>query len=172
MDLSLLFLSRAGSVRVRFPTILLSCSAGEIRKQGLQRGFGPRERGKSSVLWGILKLCSYDRLNREGFPFWSAFNLITQVHCWFYNPFALCFVQDEIQRRPKILTLLESLSRYEAVAPTQEDDEEGAEAKTTRASQVEMKIKSPYYFEQSRVLWSLGRLCTFRSYANSSLKMA
>ena len=80
MDLSLLFLSRAGSVRVRFPTILLSCSAGEIRKQGLQRGFGPRERGKSSVLWGILKLCSYDRLNREGFPFWSAFNLITQVH--------------------------------------------------------------------------------------------
>ena len=166
MDLSLLFLSRAGSVRVRFPTILLSCSAGEIRKQGLQRGFSPRERGKSSVLWGILKLCSYDRLNREGFPFWSAFNLITQP------PFALCFVQDEMQRRPKILTLLESLSRYEAVAPTQEDDEEGAEAKTTRASQVKMKIKSPYYFEQSRVLWSLCRLCTFRSYANSSLKMA
>lgn len=58
-------------------------------------------------------------------------------------------MQDEIQRRPRISTLLESLSRYEAVAPTQEDDEEGAEAKTTRASQVKMKIKSPYYFEQS-----------------------
>ena len=172
MDLSLLFLSRAGSVRGRFPTILLSCSAGEIRRQGLQRGFCPRERGKSGVLWGILKLCSYDWIKLEGFPFWSAFNLMTQVHCWFYNPFALCFVQDEIQRGPKILTLLESLSRYEAVAPNQEDDEEGAGAKTTRASQVKMKIKSLYCFEQSRVLWSLCRLCTFRSYANFSLKMA
>ena len=60
-------------------------------------------------------------------------------------------MQDEIQRRPRISTLLESLSRYEAVASTQEDDEEGAEAKTTTASQVEMKIKSPYYFEQSGV---------------------
>ena len=28
------------------------------------------------------------------------------------------------------------------MAPTEEDDEEGAEAKTTTASQVEMKIKS------------------------------
>ncbi|CAH3191828.1 unnamed protein product [Porites evermanni] len=40
----------------------------------------------------------------------------------------------EIQRRPRISTLLESLSRYEAVALTQEDDEEGA--KTTTASQL------------------------------------
>ena len=58
------------------------------------------------------------------------------------------------------------------MAPTQEDDEEGAEAKTTRAFQVEMKIKSPNCFEQRRVLLSLCRLCTFRSYANCSLKMA
>ena len=50
-------------------------------------------------------------------------------------------MQVEIQRRPRISTLLESLSRYEAVAPTQEDDEEGAEAKTTTASQVKMKTK-------------------------------
>ena len=49
-------------------------------------------------------------------------------------------MQDEIQRRPRISTLLESLSRYEAVAPTQEDEEEGAEAKTTTASQVKMKM--------------------------------
>ena len=52
-------------------------------------------------------------------------------------------MQDEIQRRPRISTLLESLSRYEAVAPTQEDDEEGAEAKTATASQVKMKNKKP-----------------------------
>ncbi|CAH3030201.1 unnamed protein product [Porites evermanni] len=39
-------------------------------------------------------------------------------------------------RRPRISTLFfESLSRYEAVALTQEDDEEGTEAKTTTASQ-------------------------------------
>ena len=37
------------------------------------------------------------------------------------------------------------------MAPTQEDDEEGAEAKTTTASQVKVKIKSPYCFEQSGV---------------------
>ena len=55
-------------------------------------------------------------------------------------PFDLSFVQDEIQRRPRISTLLESLSKYEAVAPTQEDDEEGAEAKTTTSSQVKMKL--------------------------------
>ena len=45
-------------------------------------------------------------------------------------------MQHEIQRRRRISTLLESLSRYKAVAPSQEDDEEGAEAKTTTASQV------------------------------------
>ena len=58
------------------------------------------------------------------------------------------------------------------MALTQEDDEEGAEAKTTTASQVKMKIKSSYCFEQSRVSSSLCCLCTFRSYANCSLKMA
>ena len=61
-------------------------------------------------------------------------------------------MQVEIQRRPRISTLLESLSRYEAVAPTQGDDEEGAEAKPTTASQVKMKIKSPYWFEKKRSL--------------------
>ena len=49
-------------------------------------------------------------------------------------------MHDEIQRRPRISTLLESLSSYEAVAPTQEDDEEGAEAKTTTASQVKILL--------------------------------
>ena len=53
-------------------------------------------------------------------------------------------MKDEIQRRPRISTLLESLSRYEAVAPTQEDDEEGAEAKTTTASQVKMQKKKAH----------------------------
>ena len=52
-------------------------------------------------------------------------------------------MQDEIQRRPTISTLLESLSRQEAVAPTQEDDEEGAAAKTTTASQVKNENKKP-----------------------------
>ena len=49
-------------------------------------------------------------------------------------------MHDEIQRRPRISTLLESLSSYEAVAPTQEDDEEGAEANTTTASQVKILL--------------------------------
>ena len=53
--------------RIRFPTNFLSCSAGEIRKQELQRGFGSRERGKSSIIWGILKLCWYCQLNLESF---------------------------------------------------------------------------------------------------------
>ena len=44
-------------------------------------------------------------------------------------------MQDEIHKRPRISTLLESLSRYEAVASPQEDDEEG-EAKATKTSQV------------------------------------
>ena len=44
-------------------------------------------------------------------------------------------MQDEIHKRPRISTLLESLSRYEAVASPQEDDEEG-EAKAAKTSQV------------------------------------
>ena len=44
-------------------------------------------------------------------------------------------IQDEIHKRPRISTLLESLSRYEAVASPQQDDEEG-ETKTTTSAQV------------------------------------
>ena len=46
--------------------------------------------------------------------------------------------QDEIHKRPRISTLLESLSRYEAVASPQQDDEEG-EAKTAKSSQVRIQ---------------------------------
>lgn len=49
-----------------------------------------------------------------------------------------CTTQDEIHKRPRISTLLESLSRYEAVASPQQDDEEG-EAKTAKSSQVQQK---------------------------------
>ena len=44
-------------------------------------------------------------------------------------------MQDEIQKRPRISTLLETLSKYEAVASPQEVDDEG-EAKETKISQV------------------------------------
>lgn len=44
----------------------------------------------------------------------------------------LALYEDEIHKRPKISTLLESLSRYEAVASPQQDDDEGeAKAATT-----------------------------------------
>ncbi|KAL9974990.1 hypothetical protein ACROYT_G012103 [Oculina patagonica] len=46
----------------------------------------------------------------------------------------LALYEDEIHKRPRISTLLESLSRYEAVASPQQDDEEG-EAKTAKSSQ-------------------------------------
>lgn len=47
----------------------------------------------------------------------------------------LYIVQDEIQKRPRISTLLETLSKYEAVASPQEVDDDG-EAKETKTSQV------------------------------------
>ncbi|KAK2560643.1 Solute carrier family 12 member 6 [Acropora cervicornis] len=46
----------------------------------------------------------------------------------------LALYEDEIQKRPRISTLLETLSKYEAVASPQEVDDEG-EAKETKISQ-------------------------------------
>ncbi|XP_020609506.1 uncharacterized protein LOC110048078 isoform X1 [Orbicella faveolata] len=55
----------------------------------------------------------------------------------------LALYEDEIQKRPRISTLLESLSRYEAVLSPQQDDEEG-EAKTAKSSQVRVYKKVLY----------------------------
>lgn len=57
-------------------------------------------------------------------------------------PWLYC-TQDEIHKRPRISTLLESLSRYEAVLSPQQDDEEG-EAKTAKSSQVRVYKKVLY----------------------------
>lgn len=67
--------------------------------------------------------------------------------------------QDEIHKRPRILTQLESLSRYEAVASPEQDEEEG-EAKTAKSSQVRVYFinlkASTLSLEQSNV-----ELCIF-----------
>ncbi|XP_027037646.1 solute carrier family 12 member 7-like [Pocillopora damicornis] len=47
----------------------------------------------------------------------------------------LALYEDELHKRPRISTLLDSLSRYEAVASPQQDDDEG-EAKAATTSQV------------------------------------
>ena len=70
--------------------------------------------------------------------------------------------QDEIQKRPRISTLLESLSRYEAVLSPQQDDEEG-ETKTAKSSQVRVH-KCSLSLEQSKV-----ELCIYSGYANVKL---
>lgn len=81
----------------------------------------------------------------------TCFGRIDSRH-WFTVHFNLSVVyctQDEIHKRPRISTLLESLSRYEAVASPQQDDEEG-EAKTAKSSQVRVH-KSTLLLEQSNV---------------------
>ena len=55
--------------------------------------------------------------------------------------FLLYCTQDEILKRPTISTQLESLSRYEAVASPQQDEEEG-EARTAKSSQVSVQYIS------------------------------
>lgn len=69
----------------------------------------------------------------------------------------LCSVQDEIQKRPRISTLLETLSKYEAVASPQEVDDEG-EAKETKISQV-WKGKQIVEFELEAAILSTCCVC-------------
>ena len=88
---------------------------------------------------------------------------MTRAYCSF-NPLDLSVVQDEIHKRPRISTLLENLSRYEAVASAQEDEEDG-EAKTTKASQVKQKLNQALFSlnkEQSIDRVFICNLCTFQ----------
>lgn len=124
----------------RFPIRLLFVAP--ERKANKQANFVAGKAGNLALyevkLVLLLQICGL-RLVLDGLLSARAIGLLFILILF---PWLYC-TQDEIHKRPRISTLLESLSRYEAVLSPQQDDEEG-EAKTTKSSQVRVYKKVLY----------------------------